>query len=404
MLSEKILKEIADNGGQAIYVGGYVRDRFMGIESRDLDVEVYGIPAEDLPHVLEKVIGKPVKQLSVGEHDFPVWLCDGVEFAMPRTEEPTDKGGYTDFIAKPDHKLDFETAAMRRDYTINAIGYDPLTDRYIDPYDGMVDIERKILKATSEKFTECALRVLRGFQFCSRFNLTPTADTIEKCKGMIDRYPKLSKERVWKEFCKWATGNYPKAGLGFLQKTKWINLFPIIFNQHILSGEVCSRLVGNTKFSDNDRWRTPLMLASLLYCSSPDQAFRFLITDLGSDIDTAKDVAELLSNKLAHIGCTPASVRRIIHKENKRKSFRVLPHLMRAIAGYQEDISDFCVWGQREFTANPELKRYVTGNDLMKAGYKPSIELGHELNRLYDLQLDCGYNRETLLKEIKSAN
>lgn len=117
-------------------------------------------------------------------------------------------------------------AASRRDFTINSMMQNVLTGEIIDPFNGIQDLNDHRLSITSEAFREDPLRVLRGFQFCSRFSLTPDLKTIQTCRLMIDEFDELPIERVWVEWEKWALKAVsPAHGLRFLLSSGWITKF-----------------------------------------------------------------------------------------------------------------------------------------------------------------------------------
>ncbi|MBI4327023.1 MAG: polynucleotide adenylyltransferase, partial [Chloroflexi bacterium] len=118
-------------------------------------------------------------------------------------------------------------AAARRDFTINSLMYDPRQEQVLDFYGGRSDLTQGILRHTSEAFEEDPLRVLRGMQFASRFNLEPAPETIDLCRRMKPGYPELAPERVREEWFKWAAQSaVPSVGLQFLAATEWIEHFP----------------------------------------------------------------------------------------------------------------------------------------------------------------------------------
>jgi tRNA nucleotidyltransferase (CCA-adding enzyme) len=95
--------------------------------------------------------------------------------------------------------MSVEEAARRRDFTVNAISWDPLTSEYVDPVGGRADLDRRALRAVDRRtFADDSLRVLRALQFAARYELTPDAETKELCRRIpLDDLPA---ERVWGEF------------------------------------------------------------------------------------------------------------------------------------------------------------------------------------------------------------
>ena len=179
-------------GGRALIVGGWVRDRLMGCPSKDIDIEVYGIDAERLKELLQKIA--PVN--TVGE-SFTVYKVAGLDVSLPRRESKVGRG-HRGFAIDGDPSLSPKEAARRRDFTINAISWDPLTGEYVDPFDGRADIDARILRIVDERtFPEDSLRVLRAVQFAARFGLTLEPKTKEICSLIV--LDDLPAERIWGE-------------------------------------------------------------------------------------------------------------------------------------------------------------------------------------------------------------
>ena len=170
----EIARAVRAAGGRALLVGGSVRDRLRGVESKDFDVEVYGL---DLP-ALERVLGHYGDVIAIGRA-FGVLQVKGlgIDFSLPRRDSKT-RAGHKGFEIAFDPGLDFATAARRRDLTINSIGLDPLTEEILDPHGGRDDLARGVLRATDPShFAEDPLRGLRVAQFAARFEMTPDASS-----------------------------------------------------------------------------------------------------------------------------------------------------------------------------------------------------------------------------------
>jgi tRNA nucleotidyltransferase (CCA-adding enzyme) len=174
-------------------VGGFVRDRLLGLESTDLDLEVFGIPQERLRALLSE-FGRvePIGQA------FPVYKLGRIDIALPRRESKSGHG-HKGFAVAGDPHMSFEEAARRRDFTINAMGWDPLTDEYLDEFNGREDLARRILRVVDpQTFADDSLRLLRALQFAARFELTidPASEAICRAISIDD----LPAERIWGEF------------------------------------------------------------------------------------------------------------------------------------------------------------------------------------------------------------
>jgi tRNA nucleotidyltransferase (CCA-adding enzyme) len=187
-----IAESIRAQGGRALVVGGWVRDRLMGQTSKDVDLEVFGVPAPALRALLERFGSVN----AVGE-SFTVYKVGGVDVALPRRDSKTGSG-HRGFTVEGDPSMSFDDAARRRDFTINAIGFDPLTGEYLDPHGGRRDLERGILRAVDLRtFAEDSLRVLRAVQFAARFHCDLDPATAALCRDLpLDDLPA---ERIWGE-------------------------------------------------------------------------------------------------------------------------------------------------------------------------------------------------------------
>jgi tRNA nucleotidyltransferase (CCA-adding enzyme) len=195
-------------------VGGCVRDWLMGVPSKDVDVEVGGVDFPTLHQALAPLGATDVVGRSFGV--IKVRTRDGREydFSLPRRESKTG-AGHRGFAVAPDPSLSDADAAARRDFTLNAIAWDPFTESLIDPLNGVADLKARVLRHASPAFVEDPLRVLRGLQFAARFDLTLAPETAALCRSIADTYADLPVERVWHEWDKWATQAVrPSRGLG----------------------------------------------------------------------------------------------------------------------------------------------------------------------------------------------
>jgi tRNA nucleotidyltransferase (CCA-adding enzyme) len=202
-----IARAVRDAGGRALVVGGWTRDWLLGLESKDLDVEVFGLPADRLRALLER-FGRVE---AVGE-SFAVFKIGEIDVSLPRRESKTGRG-HKGFTVEGDPTLSVEDAARRRDFTINAISQDPLTGEWIDPFHGRADLESRILRVVDRRtFPDDSLRVLRAVQLAARFELTVDEDTKTLCRSIpLDDLPP---ERIWGEIEKLLL-RAPRPSVGF---------------------------------------------------------------------------------------------------------------------------------------------------------------------------------------------
>src|SRR5262249_55213354 len=217
-------RAVREAGGRALLVGGCVRDALMGAQPKDWDLEVYGLAPERLRELLDQFGTVNV----VGEAFTVYKLGADLDVSIPRRERKAGRG-HRGFVIEGDPSMSFVEAARRRDFTINAILQDPLTNEIIDPFDGRRDLELGVLRAVSaDTFGEDSLRVLRAAQFAARFEFRIEPETVELCRT-ID-LSDLPAERVWGELEKLLLrARRPSIGLGWLQALGVLEkLFPEI--------------------------------------------------------------------------------------------------------------------------------------------------------------------------------
>jgi tRNA nucleotidyltransferase (CCA-adding enzyme) len=219
-----LAEAVKGEGGRALLVGGCVRDILMQRAPKDWDLEVYGLQPANLRRVLDRFGSVNV----VGEAFTVYKLGRDLDVSIPRRERKTGRG-HRGFVIEGDALMSIEEASRRRDFTINAILMDPVTAEIIDPFDGRIDIDNRILRVvSSDTFVEDSLRVLRGAQFAARFEFDIDSSTIEICRN-ID-VTDLPAERIWGELEKLLLRSMrPSVGLDWLVKLRVVEqLFPEI--------------------------------------------------------------------------------------------------------------------------------------------------------------------------------
>lgn len=216
----KLVKHLSSHGIKPIFVGGFVRDHFSGHTTHDLDIELYGVTSLDSLETLLKPFGK----LGLYGKSFGVLKLNyggySIDFAPPRTESKSGFG-HKGFDVRWQNDIDFTAAARRRDFTINAIGYDPITQALLDPYNGIADLDNKILRCVDpDTFIDDPLRILRAIQFAARYELACDSALLALCRDMIARgaLEELPKERIFEEFKKLLLlSEHPSIGMNLLR-------------------------------------------------------------------------------------------------------------------------------------------------------------------------------------------
>lgn len=196
-MAHRLAQRAAELGGRAYYVGGYVRDALLGIENKDIDIEVHGLT----PACLEEILDSLGQRIAIGE-SFGIFNLKGcsLDIAMPRKEQLRGQG-HRDFDILVDPFIGTEGAARRRDFTFNALMQDVLSGQIIDHFGGIQDLHNGVLRhVCSQSFAEDPLRVLRCAQFAARFGFTVAEETVALCKTMDLSH--LPKERVQGELKK----------------------------------------------------------------------------------------------------------------------------------------------------------------------------------------------------------
>ncbi len=202
-------------------VGGTVRDALLGQPAKDLDIEVFGLE----PERLRALLGEHFELDLVGQ-SFGVLKVRhlAIDVSIPRRESKRGLG-HKGFEIHSDPELTVQEAAQRRDFTINAMAWDPLIGELIDPAGGLADLEKKTLRHVSEKFAEDPLRVLRGMHFVARFGLDAAPETLVLCNRIEPEG--LARERIFDEWKKLILqGREISRGLQFLRETGWVTYYP----------------------------------------------------------------------------------------------------------------------------------------------------------------------------------
>jgi tRNA nucleotidyltransferase/poly(A) polymerase len=220
--------DVENQGGKIYSVGGAVRDKFLGKDSKDLDIIVTGIPFDKLEKIVSRygVVNSVGKSFGVLKFK-PQGATEDIDIVIPRTDKPTGGGGYQDFDITTDHSLPIEKDLERRDFTINAMAKDN-EGNLIDPYGGQEDLKNKIIRAVNpEAFSDDPLRMLRAVQFASRFGFTIEPHTMKMIQDSAASIKRISAERYLIEFDKIIKKGNIIMGVELLMKT---GLFSQIFN------------------------------------------------------------------------------------------------------------------------------------------------------------------------------
>jgi tRNA nucleotidyltransferase (CCA-adding enzyme) len=428
----KVCEAVSKIGGRAMIVGGWVRDRLLGIESKDFDIEVYAVEPSRLRDALAKIalVNTVGEKFSVYKLAFKSEEGERFEIdvSIPRRESKSGRG-HRGFLIEGDPGMTFEEAARRRDFTINAILYDPLTGEIIDPFGGVEDLRQRTLKAVAaDTFIDDSLRVLRAVQFAARFEMTIEPQTIELCRS-ID-LSDLPRERIWGEMEKLLTlASRPSIGLdAALTVGALASLFPEI---HALAEDESGGVRDRSAFDLTKRAldeaaklagdlskekRIAVMLAVLcrelgkslqsialdetqsLIATAVEQT-RSVINRLGvqtiSGYDVRSQTLALAREQLKPVelyqqrdSATDGHFRRL----SQRVDLDLLYRAAKAYALARRDSSVAEDWFIEKARAlgveHGPPAPLLLGRHLIEAGLAPGPRMGELLRRIYDLQLD----------------
>jgi len=381
----EISKELNYRGKRAILVGGSVRDHFLRLPIKDYDIEVFGLNGiDELAKILSKfgdinLVGKSFGVLKLRVKNFEF------DFSIPREEEKISKG-HRGFRVNLKRDIGFKEATQRRDFTINAIGFDILSKEFLDPQNGIGDIKRGVLKhIDSRKFQEDPLRVYRGVQFLARFNLKIDSATFKLCLDMVDsgKLDELPKERVYIEIKKLLLkSKKPSIGIELMERLGILNrYFPELLDMDI------------KKIDKISKYKNLKLIFATIGFYNPDRAEIFLkkLTNKKRIINEALKLTNaLIENKKRE---------RWRERDIKELSTQVrvdeFLKLYRVIFGSDNHRYIKKIAKILNIYTTP-LKPFITGKDLIALGLKPSKEFSKILNNIYNAQIKgeiSNYNR-----------
>jgi len=209
-----ICKELRSARERAWVVGGCVRDTLRGEQVNDWDVATTARP-EKVQKVFRKVIPTGI------EHGTVTVLWKGQPFEVTTLR---GEGAYSDG-RRPDHVVfvdEIDRDLARRDFTVNALAYDPVDGQLVDPFGGLNDMRDKVLRAVgdpSERFQEDGLRILRGARFVATLGFELDPGTEAAFRAALETFRKVSPERVREEWMKAMKADTPSRAFEVMRRT-----------------------------------------------------------------------------------------------------------------------------------------------------------------------------------------
>jgi len=216
---QRLLEAVREAGGRPFLVGGAVRDALLGLPIGDYDVEVFALPAARLREVLAAVgsVNAVGEAFTVFKVTGITGVPGGVDVALPRKDSKTGPG-HRGIAVAGDPALSVAESARRRDFTVNALLFDPFRQELLDPYGGRRDLEARLLRTVDpQTFADDPLRALRAVQLAARFELAVEPATARLCASMP--LVELPPERIFGEIEKLLLkARRPSLGLRLLKE------------------------------------------------------------------------------------------------------------------------------------------------------------------------------------------
>lgn len=282
----KVAKEIEKHGGRLYLVGGAVRDELNRMKSHDKDFCVTGLSSD----TFEKLFPEAHKR----GKSFLVYDLFENEFAMARSEKKIGNL-HTDFEITSNKNITIEEDLKRRDITINSIAKDVLTNKIIDPFNGIEDLKNGIIRATSKSsFKEDPLRAYRAARFASKFNFNVDLGTIKLMNELKSDLKYLSEERVFDEFRKAINSDYPYIFFDILKQAD-------ILDVHFIE---IYKLIGAIQpvqyHPEGDSYNHSLLALKMAASITKDEKIRFsaLVHDLGKGVTPSDEYPHHLNHDI----------------------------------------------------------------------------------------------------------
>ena len=433
--AEEIAERVHALGGSAYYVGGYVRDRLLGRDSKDIDIEIHGITEDALIELLSDMGETASFGISFGIHTL---RGTGIDIALPRTERSTGQG-HRQFDVSVDPFIGTEAASSRRDFTINALMQDVLTGEILDYHGGREDLEKGIIRHVSDaSFADDPLRVLRAASFASRLGFAIAEETASLCRS-ID-ISQLSSERIEEELAKALLGSDSPSV--FFEELRRMDQLSFWFPE-------LEALIGLPQdplyYPEGDVWVHTMEVIDRAAAlrDKTDEPLSFMLLclchDFGKAVTTEliKGRYHAYQHEVKGIPVIESFLRRIVKEKSIRRyvTGMVPIHMRPNVAAFSKpsvkstnrlfyeaaspgDLVYFAICdkpvlaGEENFTGDSDFlwerlsvfeatmaKPHITGKDLIEAGISPGEELGRLLDYALKLRL-AGIDKDQAMKQV----
>jgi poly(A) polymerase len=403
-----IVRRLRQAGFQALWAGGCVRDQLLNLPPKDYDVATDATPEQ-----IRNIFGRR-RTLAIGQ-SFGVIVVLGpksagqVDVATFRRDAAYSDGRHPDSVTFSSAPED----ALRRDFTINGLFYDPLAGRVIDYVGGQQDIERRLVRAIGDpfqRFAEDKLRMLRAVRFATVFGFQIEAATLDAVRQLSRQLLIVSAERVAAELRRILQVPERRRGMELLDQS---GLLSIIFP------ELDERVHGQWGDEPSAVWNDTLQMLQRLEQPSPATALAVVLRGLAVGKQDGLDSISRIGQRLRLSNEENAEIAFLITHESDVRSARQQPWprlqrvliqpLSPALLTYAQAVAEvldgtaeqieFCrrkrALPRDEFNPPP----LITGDDLRAAGLPPGPVYRQILESVRDAQLEQRiHNRDEALQ------
>jgi poly(A) polymerase len=375
-IATRLIRILQEAGFIAYTAGGFVRDFLLNHPSNDIDIAT-DANVEDIQRLFDKTIPVGI------QFGIIIVVLDGHHFEVAtfRKEEGHHDGRRPTQIFKTTAKED----ALRRDFTINGMFYDPISEEFFDYVEGKQDLEQKVIRAIGdphERFLEDRLRMIRAARYAARFSFAIDADTIEAIlRHAQDLFPAVAIERVYDELKKMAQNQ--STFYHAIELLHRLRLLEQIFKslKGVAQSEIHRRLKPIHQFKTN---AAILMVMQLFYDQDLEQQKQILDylkvsgqeKDLIIHLHHCKKIDSMNDFELCHLFAHKSTLTCLeIICANKGQ--------MQKMQEYNQKQDNLKQWIVRIKTQNPVIK----AKDLMNLGIEPSKKMGELLQKAEQISI-----------------
>ncbi|MCD6378189.1 MAG: CCA tRNA nucleotidyltransferase [Planctomycetes bacterium] len=380
-LAVKVINRLRQAGFEALLAGGCVRDMLMGRRPADYDVATNATP-EEVKKLFKKV-------LMVGAK-FGVAM---VIFGKRRVEVTTFRSDLSYSNGRRPDKVQFRSTAredaLRRDFTINGMFYDPIAKKVIDYVGGMEDLKAGVIRAIGDpfkRFNEDYLRMLRAVRFAGRFGFRIEPATAEAIRKNASKITQISGERIREELEKIFAHKSAAETIRLLEEMGLAEaIIPELFSKENLWDEALERLSAIASKQD-----VKLCFAAML-CGLAKEQIRQIIRRWGGSNDLCNSIcwiSEHLHDWQMGANMTLAQLKRLLAREDFSRLWKLWLIDRRMSKAILQPIR---ILRERIKQIPPEKiapEPFINGEDIKGLGLSEGPKIGEILDKVYEAQLN----------------